>query len=173
LSYMANQPVHRNWSQPSAVVVSRAATTTSSSPTPGPTPIDCTGSLDDYKIVKIGDVISSSYVYETFYSVPDSAATKQNFRIKWCGLDVDKTGSVTLNGLWVWGCLSNVPQKAYNNEAFVGKTIDSESGTLQVILNRGPVPDGTATCNRVYLSMTASLYFKPGGGMSIVGYTPP
>ena len=170
LSYMANQPVQRNWSQPSAVVVSRAATTTSSGPTPGP--VDCTGSLDDYVVQKVGDVIVYGTVYETFFAVPDGAAENPNFRIKWCGLDVDRTGSVPLNGLWVWGCSAGVPEKAYNSDAFVGKTIDSESGTLQVTLNRKN-PDAGAVCNRVLLSMSNMLYFKPGGGMSIVGYLPP
>jgi hypothetical protein len=178
LSYMANQPVQRNWSQPSAVVVSRAATTSSSggSPTEPCVFRDITGGIL-YKVIP-GVTYDYTISYGTGYTtVPGLPADPDlsnllTVTVQWCGLK-NYSSDLKFQGLLLSNGVTNSGGKytgvgRYNSgpqpPPYIFLEMNASSGSFSFELSSQKVDKEFPQLIQFYPSV--DLKFEEGGGIA-------
>ena len=160
LARMFTQKVKRDWNQPSSSRVTARSISTSTSV--------CT--LDEYQFINTR-IVNSTW-YQTTPQTPVQDFYQYTVRIKWCGLDLERTGSdFTLYGLYV----TSVANKAAYTQEKNFPAFRTESGYIDVYLDSTtPVWEGFHFPSQSFLfpnrvpplDPLPTLYFKPGGGIS-------
>jgi hypothetical protein len=170
LSYMANQPVQRNWSQPSAVVVSRAATTTSSggSPTEPCVFRDIIGGgALVYKVIPTNHTIEWGWGYTPVPGLPadPDLNTLLTVTVQWCGLK-NYSSDTKFEGMAISNGVLNGNNKYTKilRKPFLGLQMDTSSGYFSFDLS-SPREDADYP-QLVQFYPNPSLEFEEGGGIA-------